>query len=1007
MKLSLADYSPSMKVTLGQYSLNKRLIMETVGQFDPYRINLRQMHLMRKDSTIRLGLHAIYVPMVNAAWHMECEDPQIAAFADKAFRPIWSRLLLQMLTSLEFGYQAIVKRYMLSDEASSWTYEDDKGNEKKVWTSSNVQPIVWNDPRALRPDGARPVFTNDGQTFNGIQHSDINRTRGTNDDTPDVPASHSLWVTNERDSSFGDWFGYPRTGYAFRYWWSYWFQYLLKDRHFEQDADPPLRVDVPNELVVNPDDPNGPPITAQELGMRIGSALRDGATVVLPSDVYENEESGRLAPHARKWDAQFMRGGENLKPMQDSLDQLNQMKLRAVLMGPDSGVLAEGSSNGQTAAQQMSDLLHEGQAVLMGELDQLLNDHMLPDLLAQNFVDPPDCRKVTTGFRPEDMTLANQIITILTQQDPASLDLDIRKLVKSVGLPQTPPGESQAQAPAEGGGPPQVQGDQGVNGGTPPVGAPPAAPGQQAGAATGTAASGDGISVQEFSLAESRDLELERPQLPPLRQFTDPHIGELLDDVYTDLADLLDQVYSAPEKALQAARAEDLALAFSAGSSASGHGIAGAWEPNLHPRWPAHTGHGGQFAEVTVKGLLDLVSKSASGQADVTWLAKGAKNIETVKARAAADGRLQLTVTRKDGRGAHVFADAESDIAKVIGRFAQIDSGQRVADTDVQALGAKAPRPPRPETEDTTPVPTMPNAPVPTKAAWNQAREQAAVDPRDKWPPEKGELAQDTLGPFDDTREMWQNDRGEYDPERRAVHEKILDALFKDAQPSDDPQVVYTIGGPGVGKSTFGLHDVEIPPGTVALNNDIIKRMLPEYQKMAPKSKPKADDYAAFGTHDEAGDIMREAIQRAVKQGIPLQIEGTGNDRPGVFQDVMHYMAKPTAEGGAGYKVKVLLFDLPTDGAIYRAVERSKEPGGRWLSPGYIEDTHMKVARVFLGYKDMPWISEIHLYSTLPERPDPPTKIGERVADGAWNFTDPAAYAWFVQKAGGNHGRLG
>jgi hypothetical protein len=67
----------------------------------------------------------------------------------------------------------------------------------------------------------------------------------------------------------------------------------------------------------------------------------------------------------------------------------------------------------------------------------------------------------------------------------------------------------------------------------------------------------------------------------------------------------------------------------------------------------------------------------------------------------------------------------------------------------------------------------------------------------------------------------------------------------------------------------------------------------------------------------------------------------------------------------------------------------------------------MKVARVFLGYKDMPWISEIHLYSTLPERPDPPTKIGERVADGAWNFTDPAAYAWFVQKAGGNHGRLG
>jgi hypothetical protein len=167
--------------------------------------------------------------------------------------------------------------------------EDDKGKEKKVWPGTDIQPVIWNDFRILRPDGARPVFDADGETFNGFQHPLLASQRGTyaGEDTPDVPASHALWVTNERDLSWSDWYGYPRVGYAFRYWWSYWFQYLLKDRHFEADADPPLLVGVPNEMVVDPDSPTGPPITAQELGMKIGTALRDGATVVLPTGLRE------------------------------------------------------------------------------------------------------------------------------------------------------------------------------------------------------------------------------------------------------------------------------------------------------------------------------------------------------------------------------------------------------------------------------------------------------------------------------------------------------------------------------------------------------------------------------------------------------------------------------------------------------------------------------------------------------------------------------------------------
>jgi hypothetical protein len=189
----------------------------------------------------------------------------------------------------------------------------------------------------------------------------------------------------------------------------------------------------------------------------------------------------------------------------------------------------------------MGDLIRSGQAVLMGELDQLLNDHMIPDLLRQNFTDPPECVKQSTGFRDEDLTLVNQILAILAQADPSSLDLDVRKLVKSVGLPQTPPMESRAGQPTDGGGPPRraaraIRAERRRSGAA-------SRSGQQAGAASGTAATGDRITVTGFDLLgdfdEDLNLWLDKADLPRLKQFDDPEIEDLIDDVYNDMAGLL------------------------------------------------------------------------------------------------------------------------------------------------------------------------------------------------------------------------------------------------------------------------------------------------------------------------------------------------------------------------------------------------------------------------------------------------------------------------------------
>jgi hypothetical protein len=257
-----------------------------------------------------------------------------------------------------------------------------------------------------------------------------------------VPVQYSLWITNERDQCFGDFYGYPLTGYAFRYWWSYWYRWLLGDRHFEQDADPPLVVYVPNEMVQDPENPNGDPIPAQELGMMIGNAVRDGATIAIPSEPYENESEGRLAPTAKKWAVEFLKGGENLRAFNDSFEYLDVMKLRALLVPEQALVEGKGATSSRNVASVYGAIFAQSQAITAQELDQHINDFMIPDLVAQNFADAPSVRKVTTGFTNTDEQLMEQLVGTLAQVDPNWLDLDTRQMAKSLGLPLLSPERS-------------------------------------------------------------------------------------------------------------------------------------------------------------------------------------------------------------------------------------------------------------------------------------------------------------------------------------------------------------------------------------------------------------------------------------------------------------------------------------------------------------------------------------------------------------------------------------
>lgn len=990
----------------------------SIGKFDPTRISYMQKYFMsRTDTMIRLGLHYTKVPIINAPYHFECEDPQAAAFVDQAYRAIHVRLMMAMLTKLDMGFAAIVKNFKTIDPPA-WKFEDDEGNEKKVWTSQ-LRPVVWADPDILPPYGAEPVFDiPTGRTFKGIKHPYLNvGGQGLNPSgspgVPDIPVEYALWVTNERESVWGDWYGWPATAPAFRYWWSYWYRWLMGDRHFEADADPPIVVfGPPDEKYPDPRDPTQQ-ITSQELGLLIAESVRNGSSMFLPSDLYESDIDGR-ATRTPKWRIEFLKGGENMKVFEESFAYTDTMKLRALLV-PEQALIAatSGAAGGKSAAATYGDAFAESLGLHSGELDQVINDYVIPDLVAQNFVDCPPVKKVTTGFREEDLEAQKNLITILAQQDLQSLDLDVRKLVKSLGLPQISADRAkkqreQATVPGSNFDP---NAGTASDGGPLPPGTPAAGVDTSNGAAAAAGAAGGatpagqggqpgpGLQVVGFAIPINEDFEL--PEGVPA--YRDPEVQKIAAEMFAEIDSFLSGIYTDSVQMVEAAAGGEATLELDGGS----------WSPDLHPRWPgkAAAGKGGEFMQVA--NIIQRLGNSLSGSMNVGFLARGAKRIRGVQARRHGNG-VSFDVSLGDGRKGSIIADANTDMSKIVDALRMVDDGsikRQIADAEHQAKEDA-----RQTKKDTTRGPIreaaagMPAEPSPEHLAKqdlgvkeiNALVDQAENDPKlSTWPPPKGDVGRQVLGDFHSTRDLWTDRNGRYSPDRKELHDRIINSFLGGHQRQEQQTVLFTAGGPASGKSTGGGTNPDgdiLPADAVKVDVDLIRTWLPEYRMMRAERDQQGniikhgDPAIASSTHDEATDIAREITRQALEQRLNIVVDGTGNTAPGVFG------GKHKRFKDAGYNVHVALFDVPTDKAVQRAVVRAHRTD-RFLPPKFIRKKHEGVATAHLVWRNSDNVDQWSAYSTDVPKGAPVIKLAEGGAGLEPTIHEPELYKAFTDKA--------
>ena len=118
---------------------------------------------------------------------------------------------------------------------------------------------------------------------------------------------------------------------------------------------------------------------------------------------------------------------------------------------------------------------------------------------------------------------------------------------------------------------------------------------------------------------------------------------------------------------------------------------------------------------------------------------------------------------------------------------------------------------------------------------------------------------------------------GVWSRERSAVHKRIVDQVLAEsgAKPDAHPQIIYTSGAPGAGKSTTlnQLHrdGVLLQNNYVRIDPDALKKRLPEYDLFKDVAPEKVDRLL----HSEA-KVLRELLLKTAFDGsYNIILEGT------------------------------------------------------------------------------------------------------------------------------------
>ena len=225
------------------------------------------------------------------------------------------------------------------------------------------------------------------------------------------------------------------------------------------------------------------------------------------------------------------------------------------------------------------------------------------------------------------------------------------------------------------------------------------------------------------------------------------------------------------------------------------------------------------------------------------------------------------------------------------------------------------------------------------------------------------------------------DENGEFTPERKKLHEKIINDFLEGLEPVENPTQFMNGGGPASGKGsmtkganakltnyptsrgvddhTGDLEKVD-KPGALLIDPDAIKMQLPEVKEALKRLNSgdvnKQDQGWAGHSHEESSQLAKQLHRAALDRGYNVIYDGTGNSSADSVR------AKVKAAKEAGYRIEAnYLYLDPTEG-IARAKSRADRTH-RIVPEEQIRATYAHLPAIFDELKDDGTFDKVNLFN--------------------------------------------
>lgn len=179
------------------------------------------------------------------------------------------------------------------------------------------------------------------------------------------------------------------------------------------------------------------------------------------------------------------------------------------------------------------------------------------------------------------------------------------------------------------------------------------------------------------------------------------------------------------------------------------------------------------------------------------------------------------------------------------------------------------------------------------------------------------------------------NEKGEWTPEREAMHQQIIDELIPESIPKAEGTPIYTFmgGGPASGKSFVVKNkgaELGVPSKdkAITIDCDNIKGMLPEF---SPVDKAKVS-----GVHEESSALAKRAKEIGMNEGYNVIDDGTGDGGADKMKKKIAQAKK------AGMKVNAVYVTTSIENALEQNASRARS-----VDEDMLISTHKTISEIF------------------------------------------------------------